>query len=158
MPFDATARWVALPFASEAQRPLSGRVSIVLSQPATPSVQAKWAGLFIDEWSEVIPSAVEQTGLALQYDDREPVAPRAILVAVPPDDRQLPGRNLTVWDTDTIIGIIHETLQLARVRAIDLESLGELGQVLPAISPAANAAGDAVAANLADALIAPMER
>ena len=63
-------------------------------------------------------------------------------LAVPPTAQH-------VWDLDTLEAVVLETLQLARVRAVDLEALDAAGsavrQYLPAAYLAANAAGATVA-------------
>jgi hypothetical protein len=141
LPFEAGALWVALPFPFEAARPPSGRVSIVMHRAAPPGPSPSWAGLLIDEWSEVIPAASEQTSISFPYDHRRSEAPQTLLLAVQPDPR-------TAWELDTVADIVFETLQLAKVRAVDAESLGEIGQLLPALFVAANEEGDTVSANL----------
>src|SRR5262249_20325861 len=107
------ARWVALPFTNQADRPPGGRVSLVLHRPVTPAVTDPWYGLVIDEWPEVIPNAIEHTGLAFHYDDPGAEAAQAVLLAVPPD--------ATKWDFDSLAAIVNETLDLARMRAVDGE-------------------------------------
>jgi hypothetical protein len=146
LPHVAGARWVALPFASEAERPPSGRVSLLLNRAATPAAQAEWVGVLLDEWTELIPARSELTGVAFHYDDPGAEAPQAVLVAVPPGDT-------TVWDVDTLVDIVNETLDLAKLRAVDGELLGALGQVLPAIYLAANSAGETVSTDFSDATI-----
>ena len=42
------------------------------------------AGLLVDEWVEIVPSAQETTAIAFQYDPPDAFAPQAILLAVPP--------------------------------------------------------------------------
>jgi hypothetical protein len=37
------------------------------------------------------------------------------------------------WDLGSLVAILNETLDLAKIRAVDGELLGELGQILPAI-------------------------
>ena len=151
LPFVAGASWVALPFADEAHRPPSGRISIVLQRSAAPAATAKWAGLLVDEWSEVIPSASEQTAISFPYDSPRAEAPQAVLVAVPPVESEW-------WDFDALVDCVRETLQLAKLRGGDLETLGAIGQLVPALCLASNAAGDAVSAGLSSMLGVPVER
>lgn len=141
LPYAAGAKWVALPFADEASRPPDGRVSIVLHRAAKPAATAHWTGLVIDEWSETIPSETEQTAIAFHYDDPGAEAAQTILLAVPPAGER-------AWSFDTLVATVRETLELARVRAVDLENLGLLGQLLPTIFLASNPAGFAVATDL----------
>jgi hypothetical protein len=128
LPYDAAARWVALPFPDEAARPRPGRVSVLLRRVAAPAPADPWAGLLVDEWAELIPMPTEQTGIAFHYDDPGAEAPQTVLVAVPP---AISGRRL--WDLDSLLAILTETFDLARIRGVDGELLGELGQLLPAV-------------------------
>jgi hypothetical protein len=126
LPFDATARWAALPFANADQRPKAGRTSILIHRHATPAATARWSGLMLDKWTEFIPETEEQTGVAFHYDDPGAEAPQAILLAIPPEPAER-------WRLDWLVATLNETLDLAKIRAVDSELLGELGQVLPAI-------------------------
>jgi len=146
LPHVAGTRWVALPFPGEAERPPSGRASLLLHRAATPAAQAEWVGLLLDEWTELIPARSELTGIAFHYDDPGAEAPQAVLVAVPPGDT-------TVWDVDMLVDIVNETVDLAKLRAVDGELLGALGQILPAIYLAANSAGETISTDLSDAAI-----
>lgn len=126
LPYEAGARWAALPFADQAHRPRAGRVSVLMQRIASPTADQSWGGFLLDTWVEFIPQPTEQTGIAFHYDDPGAEAPQTILLAVPPGN----ARN---WDIDSLLAILNETLDLAKVRAVDGELLGALGQVLPAI-------------------------
>ena len=80
----------------------------------------------------------EQTGVAFHYDDAGAEAPQAVLLAVPPD------RGAAVWTPDTLVAVLLETLELAKIRGVEVEMLDELGQLLPAVYPAWNTEGDTV--------------
>ena len=74
----------------------------------------------------MIPRPTEQSGIAVHYDDPGAEAPQTILLAVPPT-------SAPRWDLASLLAILNETLDLAKVRAVDGELLGALGQLLPAI-------------------------
>jgi hypothetical protein len=131
-PHVAGERWVALPFDGN-PRPPSGRLSLVLEQ-ANPAGAEGWVGLLLDEWTEGIPSTSELTGIAFNYDDPDSEAPQAILIAVP----AVPGGVDGHWDLPSLVDTLRETLDLAKIRAVDSELLDSLGQLLPAIYLAAN--------------------
>src|SRR5262249_53566486 len=114
-------RWSGLPFAPDA-RPPSGRVSLILHRAAAAPPAGAWAGLLVDEWTEIIPSTKELTGVAFHYDDPGAEAPQAVLVAVPP-------RLDEMWSFADVVATLHETLDLAKVRAVDGDLLGLLAQV-----------------------------
>jgi hypothetical protein len=124
------ALWVALPF-TPGKPPPSGRLSLVMQRIAKPSASEAWVGLLLDQWTEIIPHATAQTGIAFHYDDPGAEAAHAVLVAVPP---KTSAEN---WDPTDLIAIVNETLDLARMRAVSLEDVGELGQLLPAMFVAA---------------------
>jgi hypothetical protein len=127
---------VALPLKTP---PLPGsRLSLVAHAPTGVSTTGALAGLLVDEWVEAVPSAEETTGLAFHFDGPGSRAPHAILLAVTPDSR-------TAWDLETLEATVLETLELARLRAVDLTALGEVGQYLPATYLAHGPAGDTVA-------------
>jgi hypothetical protein len=70
------------------------------------------------------------------------MAPQNLLVAVPP----VPGVD---WTADTLRRVLIETLDLAKMRAVDPEVLGETGQYLPGLYMAFNINNDAVSTDFA---------
>lgn len=136
LPYAADDRWVGLPL--EAGRSLpGGKLSLVVQSAAPVDVRQPLAGLLIDEWVEVVPSATETTGIALQYDRPNATPPQTILIAVPPEV----DSPWTVWSLQQVL---LETLDLARIRAVDPDALDEVGHYLPALYFAINTAGDTV--------------
>jgi hypothetical protein len=133
-------RWLALPL--EGSLPEPGRVALaawIAGGPYNPG--KRHAGLVLDEWVERIPSERETTGVSFHYTQPRARAPQALLLAVSPDTRP-------AWDESLLLAIINETIDLARVRTVDLDALGAGGQILPALYFAFNPAGDTVSANL----------
>ena len=94
-------------------------------------------GLLIDEWIETIPNVSETTGVVFQYDQPDAAPPQSILLAVPADATQ-------PWNLWSLQQALLETLDLARIRTVDPESLDVLGHYLPALYFAVNVAGDTV--------------
>jgi hypothetical protein len=137
LPYQAGEAWVGRPAATVPP----GRLSLVLHRHAAPAAHAAWSGVLLDEWTELVPNAAELTGIAFHYDDPGAEAPQAVLVAVPPD-------GSATWDLDTVVAVLHETLDLAKVRAVDAELVGGLGQLVPMTLLAANRAGDTIASDL----------
>jgi hypothetical protein len=137
LPYRENDRWVALP--SLPDKPMTGgRLSIVAHSTAAIDFRRPLSGLLIDEWAEVVPGDSEITGMAFHFDGPGACAPQAILLALPPKEKQ-------TWDMDTLAATLLETLELAKLRAVDPDTLGEVGHFLPALYFAANAAGDTVA-------------
>ena len=145
LPFREGEAWVGL--ALDGTRPPSGRVSLILHRAAAPAASDVWAGLLMDEWTELIPNERELTGLAFHYDDPGAEAPQAVLLAVPPTGN-------AVWDQETVVDILHETLDLAKLRAVDGQLVGGLGQLLPAALLAANHQGDTISTTFTNLRVA----
>jgi hypothetical protein len=139
LPFTAGERWVALaadPGATVAQ----GRTSIVAHTAAGVQLAGAVAGLFVDEWVEVVPNATEVTGVACNVDEPASQPPQSVLIAVAP-----PGEPR--WGIDLLEAILLETLDLAHLRAVTPEQIApntDLEQVLPALYFGLNLHGDTV--------------
>ena len=125
LPYDANDRWVGLPLKAGKSLP-GGKLSLAVQSAAPVDVRQPLAGLLIDEWVEVVPSATETTGIALQYDQPNAAPPQTILIAVPPEIES----PWTVWSLQQVL---LETLDLARIRAVDPDALDEVGHYLPAL-------------------------
>jgi hypothetical protein len=126
-------RWVALPKTNIS----SSRVSLIAFTPQAPASGAAIAGLIVDEWIEVIPTPQQITGLAFHQDDPTARAPQSLLLAVRPDD-------FPEWTVQSLEGTVLEALDLAKLRAVDIDALGSLGHYLPALYFAYNAGGPQV--------------
>ena len=136
LPHDAKDRWVGLPFKAGQASPV-GKLSLVVQSVAAINPQLPVAGLLIDEWVEVVPSTKEITGIALQFDQPNAAPPQTILIAVPPDV-EVPW---TIWSLQQVL---LETLDLARIRGVDTDSVHEVGHYLPAMYFAYNSNNDTV--------------
>ena len=69
-------------------------------------------GLLIDEWTEVIPSRQQTTGVAFHHDRPNAEPPQAWLLAVP----AVFGET---WAWDDLIGAVNDALDSAKLRAIE---------------------------------------
>ncbi|MDP1678663.1 MAG: hypothetical protein Q8L02_00810 [Candidatus Nitrotoga sp.] len=104
--------WAALP------GDLSGsRLSLVVHAPAGLDLTTgPVAGLLIDEWVEVVPSKEEITGVTFNYNAPQARAPQAVLLAVAPNDQ-------AEWSLGMLTDTVVETLELAKLRTVDLSRL-----------------------------------
>jgi hypothetical protein len=118
-------RWVGLPLKSGQSMP-AGKLSLVVQSSETITPSDQLAGVLIDEFVEVLPNSSETTGISFQYDQPNAAPPQAILIAVPPDINER-------WTTRSLHQVLLETLDLARLRAVDPDALGEVGHYLPAL-------------------------
>ena len=133
LPFTDGRRWVALsdaekgaeqPRAEWARSPLS---LVVASNGALPAFEddagengrVVTAGLLLDEWSELVPDSHVSTSVAFQYDAPNAQAPQALLLAVPAEMKAVPE----LWTPEALAGIVGDTLDLAKVRAVDIDAL-----------------------------------
>ena len=83
-------------------------------------------GLLVDEWLERIPAASTTAGVSFHFSEPSSRAPQAMLLALCPDGRK-------TWDLGLVATILDETLGLAAVRGVDLATMQEVGQLLPAL-------------------------
>jgi hypothetical protein len=143
LPHHEGDRWVGL--AATPERPLAGgRLSVVAHRGGAVDFAQPVAGLLVDEWVEVVPHATETTGVVFQSNQPDACAPHAILVAVPPDPAAAPA-----WTEAALAQMLHETLDLVRIRAVTPDLLPELSQYLPALYFPLNASGDTISTDLA---------
>jgi hypothetical protein len=147
LPHVPGARWIAGKLAP-AERPGYGRLSLVLDRVQAPAAGAPWVGLLVDEWVEDIPDRTDDTGIVFHFDSPGAEAPQAVLLAVPPAPAE-------AWDAGALEAVLDETLELAKLRAVDAERVGVLGQLLPAIYLADNPSQDTVATRFAGLTVAP---
>jgi hypothetical protein len=101
-------------------------------------------GLLIDEWTEIIPGDAETTGIAFHHDSPDCEAPQAMLLMVPP-------QPTPEWRWEDVVDTLHETLDLARSRAIEPEQVDNtpFATFLPATVSSASVRGISIAINLA---------
>ncbi|MEO8153875.1 MAG: hypothetical protein ABI605_12450 [Rhizobacter sp.] len=141
LPFVAGERWIGLPPAA-GQTITPGRLSLVVQGAEGLNPAQMLAGLWIDEWTEVVPSTTETTAIAFQLDPPDACAPQCILLAVPPQP-DVP------WTVGSLYRVLLETLDLAKLRALDAESLSDAAQYLPGLYLAFNANDDVVSTDFA---------
>ena len=91
-----------------------------LGDPAQPL-----RGLVIDSWSERLPAEDLVSGVAAHFDAPTSRAPQALLLVVPPEGEE--------WSFDLVVDSLAETLEWAKLRAVDPEVLQGHGHQAPAI-------------------------
>jgi len=136
LPSVAGERWVALP--AGAFPP--GKLSLVAHLPRPFRPDPPLAGLVIDDWVEVVPSAEVTTGVAFNCESPGARPPQSVLLAVSPPE-------ISQWDVETLEKTVLETFELARLRALDPHALAEdalLQRALPAAYLSVNLAGGTV--------------
>ncbi|MEO8621008.1 MAG: hypothetical protein ABI625_08075 [bacterium] len=139
LPFLAGERWVGLPPLANTTIPNS-KLSLVLHTLGTITAGARLYGLVVDEWTEVIPNVKETTALTFQYNPPDASAPQSVLLAVPP----IPEND---WTVESLHRVLMETLDMAKLRAVDPDLLGAVYHYLPGLYLAFNAKDDTVSTN-----------
>ena len=98
------------------------------------------AGLLIDEWVDRVPTDRETLGLGLQYDDPSARAPQSILLATPPTwsvteeeglGEMVHSAGPTRWTEELLRTTVDETQDLTRMRSAELDSVSDVGHLLP---------------------------
>jgi hypothetical protein len=122
-----------------ATQPPGDRLSLVVLGAEWLDPAGSCAAVLVDSWSEVIPTGTVTTGLTFHYDSPDAAPPQALLLAVPPVAGQ--------WRWEDLLLTLHETLELAKNRAVEPEHLQYLvyGQLLPGLLgevPSSGADGD----------------
>ena len=84
-------------------------------------------GLMVDEWTEVIPASNETTGLSFHYDQPNSEPAQSMLL-------MMPSVYTGGWQWDDLVAGLHETLDLARLRAIEPDHIDTLpyARLIPA--------------------------
>ncbi len=93
-----------------------------------------------------MPAAEVTTGVAFNYDAPGARPPQAVLLAVAPPGARRAG------SVETLEKTLLETLELAQLRAVDPQALGDdplLQRALPALYVSANLAGEALSTDFA---------
>ena len=129
LPVAAGAGWIGGAFGATVTA--DDVVSVVmLGAPA--SVSTPLAGLLVDEWTEVVPTRRETTGIAMHVNRPNAVAPQALLLAVAP-------KQTGQWAWSDLVAILRDTLARAKLRAVEPEHIGyPYFQLLPPIVTAFN--------------------
>ena len=146
LPAIGNDKWLALGIDPQ-NPPDKGRVAYGCITQGDPINQNQYAGLLIDEWPERIPSTQENAAVAFHYEEPKARAPQALLLGICPDERP-------TWDDDLVTGILQEALELAKIRTVDLDSVQQVGQILPALYFALNLQGATIATNFASMEVA----
>ena len=126
-------RWVGV--AAPPKERKAGTLGLLASVPDSIDWARQLAALVVDEWTEVIPSERQTTGVALHANAPGARPPQAILLAVHPDPSQ-------PWSRDIAADVLISTLQLSKMRAVDLESIRWMGRFLPALYVPTSELGD----------------
>ncbi|MFJ3726503.1 hypothetical protein ACIPYQ_28620 [Streptomyces sp. NPDC090045] len=151
LPYRPDDHWLAMDFPKDPRRrrPLDeDRVLYTAhyaARTAQPLPGAPGAcGLLLDEWTEMVPTGRETTGIAVHYDGPDSEPPQAMLLVAPPS----PDGD---WTTEDLLAAIADTFDLARARAVEPTHLEDTAyaQLLPAAGMSATRKPITVSTDLA---------
>jgi hypothetical protein len=110
-PYQAAAPWLALPYPPDFT--LSADYLLYTASYSTAfDKTARQCGILLDEWTEVIPAADRDTGVTFHFDRPNNEAPQTFLLVTP-------ATGNGSWQWDDLVGALNETLDLAKVRAVE---------------------------------------
>jgi len=152
-PWQENDRWLAMKFRDETKDGTADMDKFAISTDkllytahfATNFDKTKFqCGIILDEWTEVIPSGEETTGIAFHYDQPNTEPPQTMLLVTSPEIKG-------TWKWEDIIDSITETLEMAKKRAVEPAQIETTGyaQFLPATMMAVTLYWITVATNLA---------
>ena len=103
---------------------------------------AATCGVLLDEWTEIIPARDETAGISFHYDRPGSEPPQTWLLVTP---ARMQGR----WQWSDVLGALEETLELARLRAVEPAQVDTTAyaRFLPATTTAVTLYGISIAAN-----------
>lgn len=102
--------------------------STVLYAPETITLKEPVFGIVLEEFSENIPDKKMDTGLSFNYNIPNNEPPQAILLAIHPKANR---ESDFFWSEDDLRDILYDTMDLYKIRMVDIEAIQEYGYVLP---------------------------
>jgi hypothetical protein len=127
-PYAVDAYWMALEYPAAEKSRLERELLLYTAHyPIDFDPARRQGGLLLDEWTEVVPADTETTGLTFHFDKPNAEPPQGWLLA-------LPSHAAGEWSWDDLVATLHETLDMARLRAVGPRELDEtaLSVFLPA--------------------------
>ncbi|MEO5906562.1 MAG: hypothetical protein ABIQ11_07540, partial [Saprospiraceae bacterium] len=129
LPYSAGSyHWMAMPFPKNLNLEENDFLLYTALTSSVANTPGSASGFLIDEWTEVIPSEKEMTGLSFHYDRPNSEAPQTMLLVTP---SKLTG----MWEWQDIIDSMHFALDSARIRAVEPYHVddSDYGRYLPAL-------------------------
>jgi hypothetical protein len=153
LPFQDNDSWLALPYPADYTHN-NDRLLYTAHFSVAFNKSASQCGLLLDEWTEVIPTDEETTGIAFHYDRPNSEPPQVMLLVAPP---VINGK----WEWADLVATLHETLELAKRRAVEPDHIDSTPYAcyLPATISAATFQPITIALNLAlnnNVLLSPL--
>jgi hypothetical protein len=145
LPYRNDDRWLALEYPDDPNFVVdSERLLYTAHYPLAFSKANAQCGILLDEWTEILPMGEETTGLTFHYDRPSTEPPQVMLLVTPP-------QFIGAWQWDDLVAALHETLALAKQRAVEPSQLEDtpLNRLLPATLMALTLREVSISGNLA---------
>ena len=117
-PFRPQDSWLAVEFpetyapTGEPFQIANDTIALAIHGKQAAKTTALQSALLIDEWTETVPVDKEITGIAFHYDQPNASPPNSLLLAIEPS-------GASHWDWEVLQGILSNTLQRAKTRAVE---------------------------------------
>ncbi len=142
---DDSYRWLAMQFRDDEESySIDSDTLLYSAHFAVPFNKTQMqCGVLVDEWTEVIPSKEESTGIGFHYDQPNTEPPQTLMLVIP-------SRIRGTWRWDDLVDGLSETFMMAKKRAVEPQQLDTTGyaQLLPATMMATTRYPITVSANL----------
>lgn len=125
LPYNNNDPWLALEYPQDFE--IENDKLLYTSNLSVSSFEGQhFCGLLIDEWTEIIPSKLQTTGIAFHYNQPNSEPPQTMLLVTPSADAPK-------WKWEDIPDAMHAALDLAKLRAIEPKHFSETfyAQMLP---------------------------
>jgi hypothetical protein len=125
-PYDDGDPWLALEI-PDTHISDGDRLMYTAHYPESFETSGPQCGILLDDWTDVVPAPGETTGIAFNFDRPGAEPPQAMLLVTPPE-------RTGSWRWDDVVAAVNETLDLAKMRAVEPEQLERTpyAQLLPA--------------------------
>ncbi len=130
LPFENNDKWVFEHIADSQTMPaFEADFSYIFYSP-TGAIESNESllGIVFDTWNEVIPQSKETTAVSFNYNAPSSEPPHNILLVPSPVIDNNKG-----WNWDHLLGTIEDTINMAKIRAVDLHALKNMGYLFPAL-------------------------
>jgi hypothetical protein len=128
LPHRTDDRWLALQFPSDYK--LDGDRLLYTAHYEVPFAPgSRQCGLLVDEWTEVLPGTAHTAGVAFNFDRPGSEPPQTLLLVTPA------SWGAGAWQWGDLVGALGETLELAKLRAVEPTELDRTSyaRFLPAV-------------------------
>jgi len=133
LPFSAPRRWSALPAIEGAANRFADTIQFGSASVVAATFDPQWwgrgkrvAAVHVESFTETVPDERVNVSVPMHFETPNATPPQTALIAVPPDPD-------VAWSWGSLLAVVEETMDLARIRMVDLDKVAGLGHLLPAV-------------------------